>query len=190
MVARRSPDSSLRRIHALVERYTPDGAVGRGILGAATGTIGLWLVAIALFEIPRWGLTLSALLWMPSLLATGIPLLAFTTLVLWPLYLSLIGNLESTEEYAGPGTMGDTGAERLTNESATASSGAEPKAGTDDPLEDLKSRYERGDISEVEFERLVEDRLQESTGTPADARGGPSAEGDRSRDRNLERDRE
>ncbi|EMA40900.1 SHOCT domain-containing protein [Halobiforma nitratireducens] len=148
---RRSSRGRLGRWHALVEEYTPDGMVGRLLLGAGTGTVGLWLVAAALFEIPRWGLTLAAVLWAPALLAAGVPLLAFAALVLWPAYLSLIGTIESAGAYdpaesGGPETRGVPAAD-------------DARTDADDPFADLKAMYERGEIGEDEFERRLEARL-------------------------------
>ncbi|WP_049928846.1 hypothetical protein [Halopiger goleimassiliensis] len=194
---RRRPRGRFGRWHALLERYTPDGPLGRVLLGSITGTVGLWLLAALLFEIPRWGLTLSALLWAPTLLAVGVPLVAFAALVLWPLYLSLIGNIESTEAYAGPGSSrASTGASDSSAVSGSSAGGVRTPESTagertsdraDDPFADLKAMYERGELSEDELERRIEARMAESDDSAPDATRAGVADTDPGRERTIER---
>ncbi|SFC24410.1 hypothetical protein SAMN05444422_10635 [Halobiforma haloterrestris] len=155
----------LGRWHALVEHYTPDGWLGRSLLGSTVGTAGLWLLALALFEVPRWGVSLGALFWLPAFLGLGLPALALSLTVLWPVYLSLIGNVESADAYSrgtkihertasNVGTDPDAPPASVTNADAAA---------TNDPFVDLKRRYESGELSEAEFERRIESRLEDET---------------------------
>lgn len=166
----------LGRWHELVERYTPDGWLGRSLLGSTTGAVGLWLLALAAFEVPRWGLSLAALFWFPALLGFGLPALFLSLTVLWPVYLSLIGNVESAEAY--PRSRTD---ERSTRNGGVPGTGPSPGGGTEerrgpsatpedadalepsetDPFGDLKRRYANGDLSEAEFERRIESRLED-----------------------------
>lgn len=164
---RPSGSSSLSsRVHALVERYTPDGALGRFLLGGTIGPFGLWLLALGVFAAPAWGL--AALFWMPVLLGFGLPMVLLSILTLWPIYLSLIGNVDSAAEYP-VGSSSDAGTTEsfsttATNASARAGldrSAGETPSGADerDPFGDLKAKYENGELSEDEFERRLEERL-------------------------------
>lgn len=88
-----------------------------------TGSVGFWWVGLIVFEIVDWGVTALAVFWTGVSLALGIPLHLFTFIVLWPVYLSLIGNLESAANY----TTGDT----------TIAGTDETTTTTDDDDEDL-----------------------------------------------------
>ncbi|RKD93747.1 SHOCT domain-containing protein [Halopiger aswanensis] len=180
-----------RRVHALVERYTPDGALGRFLLGAPSGTFGLWLLALVLFEIPRWGLSLAALFWTPVLLAFGLPMVLLSLLTLWPIYLSLIGNLDSTAEYpVGSGT-GAQATESITAGAETDIDRGSTRSPTDpddiDPFGDLKAKYESGELTEDEFERRLEERLATDVEGSTGARRAGTSTGDRERTRTPER---
>ncbi|WP_247003518.1 SHOCT domain-containing protein [Halosolutus gelatinilyticus] len=183
----------LGRWHALVERYTPDGWLGRTLLGSTTGMSGLWLLALALFEVPRWGLSLAALFWLPALLGLGLPALALSLAVLWPVYLSLIGNIESADAY--PRSRTDERAIPSGRESESpkrrdsAASAAEvdtPEPAASDPFGDLKRQYANGELSEDEFERRIELRLQDGTArsTAGDTGGAGVERRERVPDRN------
>ncbi|ELZ03195.1 hypothetical protein C482_04214 [Natrialba chahannaoensis JCM 10990] len=183
-MAPRRPGSNSRSRgwHALVEHYTPDGSLGRWLLGAPAGTVGLWLLAIAFLEIPRGGLSLGMLFWTPILLSASILMLLFAVLMLWPLYLSLIGNIESTEAYAesvtgeskATGTTPVSGSTTgRTSSTGTTAAGTRSRSTRDeshsgtapsDPFERLKRKYTAGEISEEEFERRVEAQLGGSDG--------------------------
>lgn len=149
------------RVHALVERYTPDGGLGRSLLGTMTGAVGLYLLALVVFEIPRWGLSLAALFWTPVLLGFGLPALLLSIVVLWPLYLSLIGNLEAADEYAvsGPAEPSKPNATEPASVDEFDDSLERDDVDPSDPFADLKRRYANGELSEDEFERRLEARL-------------------------------
>ena len=156
----------LGRWHALIERYTPDGWLGRCLLGSTTGTVGVWLLALALFEVPRWGLSLAALFWLPAFLGLGLPALVLSLTVLWPVYLSLIGNIGSADAYPlsefgdrSTRNGGIPGGERGASPPVERTDASESSA--DDPFGDLKLQYANGDISEEEFERRLEARLED-----------------------------
>ncbi|ELY90572.1 hypothetical protein C483_10946 [Natrialba hulunbeirensis JCM 10989] len=184
-MAPRRPGSNSRRRewHALVEQYTPDGSLGRFLLGAPIGTIGFWFLLIALLEIPRGGVTLGVLFWTPALLGASVAMLVFAVLMLWPIYLSLIGNVESTEAYAESVT-GESKSTGTTSVSGSTTGHTSPPTGTpaagarshstrdeshsgsesSDPFEELKRQYTAGKISEEEFERRVEAQLDGGDG--------------------------
>lgn len=127
------------RWHRLVEQYTPDGALGRFLLAMATGTGALFAFYLAVVGVVVhnvFGLLLTA--------GAGVVLLltvAITISALWPVYLSLIGNLESADEY-GSGTA---------NAPSTFREGRD----SDDSVEMLKRQYAAGNVSESEFERRL-----------------------------------
>ncbi|WP_436346283.1 SHOCT domain-containing protein [Natronorubrum sp. FCH18a] len=158
MTPRSSRRSLVRRFRSRVEHYTPDGALGRWLLGSGVGTVGLWFFALAFFD-GTLSIFVSVLL-----LGLAAPLLLFAGLVLWPVYLSLIGNLESPDAYSvGDGT---------TAEPDTAS-----ETGGEDPLEVVKRRYANGEITEAEFEHRLENLLE----VDSVERSGPDANGSRTK---------
>ncbi|OIB55512.1 SHOCT domain-containing protein [Natrialba sp. SSL1] len=180
-------NSRSREWHALVEQYTPDGSLGRFLLGAPIGTIGFWFLLIALLEIPRGGITLGVLFWTPALLGTSVAMMLFALLMLWPIYLSLIGNVESTDAYAesvtgesksagttpvSGSTMGRTTSPAETTTAGTRSrstrDATRSESGSSDPFEELKRQYTAGEISEEEFERRLEAQLDGDTGASTD----------------------
>ncbi|EMA41433.1 hypothetical protein C447_01225 [Halococcus hamelinensis 100A6] len=80
------------------------------------------------------------ILWTPIALvlaAVGSGAVLLSVVMLWPVYLSLIGNLESTRAYSKTNTTTTTGTDH------------------DDPLTVVKRQYAAGTISETEFERRV-----------------------------------
>lgn len=126
-------------LHRLLEQYTPNGAVGRLLFAAAAGAVGGFAFWIALIGIFVGGL-LSGLLGLAAAgVALGIGILIVVTL--WPVYLSVIGNVESAAAYA----------DRI------ESSAAERAA--DDPVGVLQRRYANGEIPEAEFERRLDELL-------------------------------
>ncbi|ELY97965.1 SHOCT domain-containing protein [Natrialba asiatica] len=193
MGSRRSGSNSRRKWHARIERYTPDGALGRWLLGAPLGMTGLWLLALTVFEIPRLGLSIAALFWTPVLLGAGIPALLLSALVLWPVYLSLIGNVSSPAAYSVADTAGASASKPNSSEAVVGGNAAEhtaaesprraktppsPASGdspssTPDPVEELKRQYAAGELGEDAFERRIEAHFQ-----------------DDSRDRNSETERD
>ncbi|WP_132058073.1 SHOCT domain-containing protein [Halorussus amylolyticus] len=133
----RTSKSSLRPWHARVEHYTPGGPVGRLLLATAAVSVGGSALFFAVVSV------VSAVAFWPVLatLASGIGLgaVGLALVVLWPVYLSLIGNVESASEYP---------------ETASVASLSD-----EDAVSVLKRRYAAGDISESEFERQVDDLL-------------------------------
>lgn len=134
--------SSSSRIRRRIEEYTPDGAVGRVLLSTATGTVSFfsfWFAFVGVVEPGLWPAVV-ALVFGTLFLTTGL----LTTLLLWPVYLSLIGRIESTEAYS----------DALRDESSSEAPGAVDE-GDADPVEVLKRRYAAGEVSESEFERRL-----------------------------------
>lgn len=127
--------------HALIEHYTPDGTLGRLlfglVVGGAAGTAliggigGLLLGELGAFVLGILGVVFGTV-------GVGVALAA-----LWPVYLSLIGNLETPATYA----VGD-GVET-------------PEAG---PAAILQRRYAEGEISRETFERRLDDVLAADAG--------------------------
>ncbi|EMA49334.1 MULTISPECIES: hypothetical protein [Halococcus] len=130
-----SPRSTTRQqCHERIEHYTPDGASGRLLVAVPSGSVGVyslvWSVA---------GLITSSAFWAPFLLAgVSLGLVVFSLMMIWPVYLSLIGNVESPEAYSQP--------------DATPPS----EENHDDSIAVAKRQYAAGNISEMEFERRVE----------------------------------
>lgn len=129
----------LRRWHRTIETYTPDGAVGRIVLAAVSSTVavfGFWIGVVGLME-PGFLSTLLGVMGLSSLLAATV----LTVVVQWPVYLSLIGNVASAAEYAE-------------SKPSLASAPSE-----ESPNTRLKRQYAEGEISQVEFERRLDDLL-------------------------------
>ncbi|QLG27612.1 SHOCT domain-containing protein [Halorarum halophilum] len=131
--------SPLRRLHRLLEHYTPDGTLGRLLLGGP-----LLVLAPVLFFGGFAMVTgaMSFLVFVTGLvfLLASPPSLVLGVVCLWPVYLSLIGNLESPEAY--PGTNRPTGRSDYEED-------ANPEA-------TLKRRYAEGDITREEFEERLD----------------------------------
>lgn len=118
-------------------RYTPDGALGRLLLAAVAAPVAFVAFWLALVGVAAPGLLGTALGLFYGTLTVGGTLLAL--LVLWPVYLSLIGKVESAADYRGI-SRSDGVVER-----------SEP-----DPVEVCKREYAAGELSEREFERRLE----------------------------------
>lgn len=118
-------------------RYTPDGALGRVLLAAVAAPIAFVAFWLALVGVAAPGALGTALGLFYGALTVGGTLLAL--LVLWPVYLSLLGKVESAADYRGI-SRDDGVVER-----------SEP-----DPVEICKREYAAGDLSEREFERRLE----------------------------------
>lgn len=131
---------SPRNLHRLIERYTPDGAGGRLLLTIGAGFVSLFSLWMALVGVVETGVlwTIVAVLGGAIGLATGL----LAVVVLWPVYLSLIGRVETTTEY------------RKTDEPPSTDETTEG-----DPIDVLKHRYATGQISEEEFDRRVDSLL-------------------------------
>ena len=161
-------DSTLRALHRLVEHYTPDGALGRTLLG---GTALLLAPFLFFGGIAGLGGASSFAAFVLALFAAvlGVPALLVGVLTLWPVYLSLIGNVESAAAY--PDGAAGPAEERETAEDI------------------LKRRYAAGELSQEEFERRLDSVLETSGRAREPRRGGqPSGSGDRERDGRRERD--
>lgn len=163
------PPDDHRRWHAIVEQYTPDGALGRLLLAAVTGSV----ASFGFFLTVTLVLASSGLLpALAALVTGGITLLALllTATLLWPVYLSLIGNIETAANY------------RVGKPTTPAAQVEE----SDDEFAILKRRYAAGELSEDEFERRLDDLLaaDEAMETKDEGRSG------RIRDAALEPERE
>lgn len=128
-----------RRWHQRIEHYTPNGALGRLFLALMTGSIGLPLLTVGIIGLFNFGLFGMLV----AFLVAGIGFVAslFTALLLWPVYLSLIGNVDSARSYS----------ERFESQPAQKQD--------EESLELLKQQYVNGTISKVEFETRVENLL-------------------------------
>lgn len=140
------PPSNALGWHDCLEEYTPDGALGRLLFGVVFGLgIGSFLFFAGIVQVtgPTSTLFLSELVGLLSV-PVGAALLAISLITLWPVYLSLIGNVESASEYR-EGTSGQSSRGRSRDE--------------DDPEEILKRRYAAGELSRSEFERRLDEIL-------------------------------
>ncbi|ESP88472.1 SHOCT domain-containing protein [Candidatus Halobonum tyrrellensis] len=177
-----STPSTARSVHRLVEHYTPQGTVGRLLLGVVALGVSpvLILGAAAGMSGP-----LSLFPFLVGLLALvgGVVTAVVGVLTLWPVYLSLIGNVDSAADY-----MNGTGRSASANGSrvAAASAGSEPASDEADldAEELLKRRYAAGDLSREEFERRLDTLLDRDGRRAAGGRG----EGRREREREPERE--
>lgn len=134
------PPSSSDRIglHRLIEQYTPNSAIGRLLLAAAAGVIGGFTFWLALVGVLVGGL-LSGLFGLAAAgVALGMGVLIVVTL--WPVYLSLIGNVESATAYS----------DRIESSATERDDG---------PVALLQRRYANGEIPEAEFERRLDELL-------------------------------
>lgn len=126
------------RLHDLVESYTPDGTRGRVGLAAVAGPVGVYAFMLAFgFLVNPW---IGSLVVVPGAAVAGVLLTALAVLMLWPVYPSAIGRIDSPAAYPDG-----------------SSDGLEPS-----PEERLKRQYERGQLSEAELERELEAILEES----------------------------
>lgn len=133
-----SDGSALRGVHRLVEHYTPDGTLGRGLLGGTAlfcAPVLLLGSLTVLFGGPVFPVLLAA--W--AAFALGVAALPLGVVVLWPVYLSIIGNVPSPAAYP----------ERATRRGGRRES----------PEAVLKRRYADGELTREEFERRLDDVL-------------------------------
>ena len=148
-----SAPSAGRRLHRLVEHYTPQGTLGRVLLGVVS--LGLSPVLI-LGGFAGLGGIFSLLPFLAGLLAVvvGVAAAVVGVVTLWPVYLSLIGNVESPAAYpAGTAVRRGVGSAR----GAVGAADADPA--DLDAEELLKRRYASGDLSREEFERRLDTLL-------------------------------
>jgi len=109
-----------RQWYEAVEQYTPNGIFGRLLLAVPLGPIGVYTILVSVGVVTSFGL-----LWLPVALVlagAGLAATLLTVAMLWPVYLSLIGRLDSTKDYA---------------QTATTSQSEESK---EDPIDVLKYR--------------------------------------------------
>ena len=119
--------------------YTPDGTIGRVTLSGVTGSIGIYSMLVAFgFLVNPWA---GSLLIVPMAAILGITLTMIAVLTLWPVYLSAIGRIDSPEENIVK-----------SDDKAKHSS-----------IEELKTKYQRGELTEGELERELEATLDESS---------------------------
>jgi len=161
------------RVHALLEQYTPDGWLGRLLLGLVAGSVAGTLVPVGLFALGAFTFfsVLTGMLALPA----GIAAAVVAVVTLWPVYLSLIGNLESAADYEHPAatTRRSSGFDA---DSTPARDLADDQA---DPTEEdsvalLKRRYAAGELSDEEFERRLGRLLDADERTTADVEAAPS----------------
>ena len=132
-----TPHSRRSRWHEHVEHYTPDGPLGRLLFTLVSGSLGVGALVFAVFSLVSF--TFGFLAAVIAVLSASVGLVAclLAIVVLWPVYLSLIGNVESAASYAQADATGS---------SATA----------DDPVEILKREYAAGNVSDEAFERRLD----------------------------------
>ncbi|WP_128477935.1 SHOCT domain-containing protein [Halorussus pelagicus] len=139
-----SADSStFRAVHRLVEHYTPDGTLGRTLLGGIALTFAPFLFFGGIEMLfPVITLTTSLM----GLFGFVVGLSAFFVgiLTLWPVYLSLIGNVESAAMYP------DGASKSRPNENRESAEAI------------LKRRYAAGELSREQFEHQLNALLETS----------------------------
>jgi uncharacterized membrane protein len=125
------------RWHERIERYTPNNTAGRLLLALPSGSVGVYSLTWSVASL----ITTEAF-WLPLLLG-GVSLgaIIFSIMMLWPIYLSLIGTVESPNAYPR----------------VKATSSREDRR--DDSLAIVKREYAAGRISETEFEHRIENLL-------------------------------
>lgn len=136
----------LGNLHRGIEHYTPDSTAGRVFFAFATAGFtgfGVWLAFLGLVLTGGLGALLSLFV-----LAVGVTVGLLGLVVLWPIYLSLIGHVESASEYPQTGRTASF-------DGLDEHDGAEE----DEPLALLKHQYTSGTISEAEFERRLDHLL-------------------------------
>lgn len=136
--------------HRRIEQYTPDGLLGRLIFAAAMGPVVTLFVWLAGMGVLASGL-ISLLLFLGATVA-GIGVTLLGLVVLWPIYLSLIGSIGSPEAYANGG-----------------SDGSLDVTDSDDSVAILKRRYAAGKMGDEEFERRLDTLLEMEDSTSANS---------------------
>lgn len=126
--------------HELIEHYTPDGTVGRVLLGVGLSGGGGFAALLGLVGVLQ--LDLLALLAGLVGIGLGSAALAVGLVTLWPVYLAAIGNVDSPAAYG-------VGLDRAHRDG--------------DPVTILERRYAAGELSREEFERRLDDVLGDPT---------------------------
>ncbi|NHN57970.1 MULTISPECIES: DUF1707 domain-containing protein [Halorussus] len=162
-------DSTVRALHRLVEHYTPDGALGRTLLGGPALLLApfMFLGGVAVLgSAGSFAAFVTALL----MVVLSVPALLVGVVSLWPVYLSLIGNVESAAAYPDGAAGPDD--ERQTAEDV------------------LKRRYAAGELSQDEFEHRLDSVLATSErGDDSRPSGQSSGERERRRETDTHRER-
>ncbi|MFB6194185.1 MAG: SHOCT domain-containing protein [Halobaculum sp.] len=128
-----------RGYHDRVETYTPDGTLGRLLFGLLVGSPSVYVGAFGLATLfGSTGLTggMVGAVFGLSFSLSGLAGVLVAVTVLWPVYLSLIGNVEHPTAYGAGETVSADDEE--------------------DPVAVLKRRYAAGEISREEFERRLD----------------------------------
>lgn len=170
-----APESFLTLLQQLVETYTPDGAVGRLLFGGLTGSVGAFALYVALGFLLFTGTTVGTLLVVPLAALLGSVFGALSLTVLWPVYLSAIGRVESPQQYSRKLRERANGARPPRPSESESATPNESSA-----AERLQSAYLQGAISEATFERELEKLLADSDSTEGaddpDSRAGDDLE--------------
>lgn len=126
--------------HELIEHYTPDGTIGRVLLGVGLSAGGGFAALLGLAGV----LQLDLLAFLAGLVGIGLGSAALVVglVTLWPVYLAAIGNVDSPAAYG-------VGLDRTHRDG--------------DPVTILERRYAAGELSRAEFERRLDDVLGDPT---------------------------
>lgn len=147
MVSPFATSATRYRWHERIEHYTPNGALGRLLVAIPSGSVGVYSLTWSVAT-----LITSSMLWLPPLLiGVSLGAIILSIMMIWPVYLSLIGNVESAKAYPQVDTPPPSEENRDTS------------------IAVVKQQYAAGNISEAEFEQRVENLLH------ADARSQPGS---------------
>lgn len=149
--------SDLRGWHNVIEHYTPDGTIGRLLFGAIVGLglgSSLFFAGIVQVAGPVSAFLVSELVGLVAV-PIGATLIMTALVVLWPVYLLLIGNIDSPAAY---GDARKTRRGRLSNRSRSSIQGTEATQ-----IEVLEGLYSTGDISRKTFERRLDEIVNEDS---------------------------
>lgn len=147
-----SDTSTLRAVHRLLEHYTPDGTLGRLLLGLMALGVATGLALGGLLSV--LGGTLLEFVVGLAGIGSGVVALFVGLVTLWPLYLSLIGNVESPADYPTSRSRRTPGSVEAAADAPLGTSS--DTHGDESPEAILKRRYAAGDIDDAEFERRLE----------------------------------
>ena len=163
--------SRLTVFHHLLEWYTPDSTLGR--LGFSLVAALVCYVSAVVFFIGVFDAGVLGSLVGLGGAAVGLSTVGLILLVLWPVYLSVLGHIESADAYVESNVFADAPEPDTTD--------TEPiDRDEDDPLAVAKRQYAAGNISEAEFARRVETLLEVDREIEDYSRGAA--------DRDLDRD--